>query len=170
MRYSYEENCPVLFVSITVSGEIWLNSAGPSNQFTALLVLLSLHSSIYYTHSILPSIPWQPSVFLSIFFFPYFSPHFHSTCLSHFFLHLPCKSLSRSHTPFISLHLLSASIFPPFLPPSLSPPFITAAVSPPIFFSFSSLSFFFFFLLWNKSQLVPPNHFTGKTQRQKRLQ
>lgn len=46
MRYSYKEKC-----TLGLRGDR-LNSLGLSSEFTALLILLPLHSSIHYTYSL----------------------------------------------------------------------------------------------------------------------
>lgn len=187
MRYSYEKKCPVIFVSITVSGVIWWNSAGPSNQFTALLILFALHSSTHYTHSFIPSIPWPPFanfylflLFLSLSFTPsiiiislFLYQVFMFLLHSLLFLSIPPPPLYLIHLPSSLSSLISVTTL--FTIPNRSFICLSSSLSdlpsqfslPP---SFShSVCFPLLLFRWSESKLVPPNPFTGKTRGRKRL-
>lgn len=140
MRYSYEKKCPVLFVSITVSGVIWLNSVGP---FTSIYSSAnsSLSPLIYQLHSLILS--FNPLATICLFLsikpsFSFFSHHYPSFTPSPFlcpltlplssfrFLCLLC-SLYFLCPPFATTSILSTS--PPLLPPpSFSPLFLYVTI------------------------------------------
>lgn len=110
MRYSYEKECPLLFVWITVSAVIWLNSAGPFISILQLWRFFSLsRSSINYAHS----------------FFP-FNPSANISPLLYFLNHL-FHALTLPIVP-TSLSLHSSLPFLPFLNHLCHPPFIYVAI------------------------------------------
>lgn len=194
MRYSYEKKCPLLFVSITVSGVIWLNFASTSNQFTALLILLSLHSSINYTHSFLPSFnpltticsllsfffAFPLLVFLSTaplklnpslsFLLPFLFQVFISLLHSPFSLHpsLPTASILSTSPPFFRPRSMSPSLIHPLSVSFLLSPTLHPNCPTPIFLSFCLPSSFTRWVKW--IAIGSSQSLCRRAQRQKWLQ
>lgn len=96
-------NAQFCFAAVTISGVIWLNSAGHSNPFTALspvpliyfsICLFSLYPLFYSLDSLLPQISWTLAVYLFyLHFLPLSFPHYISFTQPHLSLFPCCISL-----------------------------------------------------------------------------
>lgn len=109
MRYCYVKKCPLLFVSMTVSGVIRLNSAGPSHQFLLSLPLYSYITTLFLS---LPQ-PFSPLplfdsslMSLSSHSSNFLCQVFVSPTLPYFFIHL-----DPHHPILLSSTLASPCLF-----------------------------------------------------------
>lgn len=120
------------FVAVTISGVIWLNSAGHSNPFTALslvpliycsICLFSLYPLFYSLDSLLPPISWTLAVY---FFYLHFLPRYISCTQPHLSLFPCCISLFLCPFIFEFHAAFTQPTAPPHFPSqclsSLNPP------------------------------------------------
>lgn len=113
MRYSDEEKCPVVFVSITGLRGDWLNSVGQINLQLCWFLSLSTRLSITLTH-------FNPLAKMCI------RLSFHSSFSCYSFSSLPTTCLLSTSPPLSSLHTLAScdTLHPSsFLSFCLGPPF-----------------------------------------------